>query len=137
MATYTAKALQLPVNESGTISTKLIELKDAVAREATIGGTHYKGLTTTPLTDGASTNPIIIGGASYTAVNGDMVVYSDGAGSDKEFLFASVDNKWHEYQDLSNTEALAYVDEAEGSYTPTADLGTVTPFGVTLTSVTK
>lgn len=137
MATYTAKALQLPVNESGTISTKLIELKDAVAREATIGGTHYKGLTTTPLTDGASTNPIIISGASYTAVNGDMVVYSDGAGSDKEFLFASVDNKWHEYQDLSDTKELAYVDDAEGSYTPAGSLGGTTAFGVTLSSVTK
>ena len=130
MATYTAKALQLPIEGVN----KTFELKDAVAREATVGGTHFKGATTTPLTDGATTNPITIGGASYEAVNGDMVVYSDGAGSDKEFLFSGVDNKWHEFQDLSDTKALAYVDDAEGSYTPAGDLDN---FGVTLSSTTK
>ena len=137
MAEFTAKALQLPIYESGTISTKLIELKDEVARENIIGGTHYKGVTTTPLTDGASTNPIIISGASYAAVNGDMVIYNNGEGNDKEFLFAAVDNKWHEYQDLSATGALAYADEAVASYTPAGDIGTVTPFGVVLTAATK
>lgn len=130
MATYTAKALQLPV---GGVS-KLIELKDASAREATVGGTHYKGVTTTALEDGAATNPIVIGGQSYTAVNGDMVIYNDGASSDKEFLFSSADNKWHEFQDLSNTKALAYVDDATGDIEPA---GTLSGFGVTLSSVTK
>ena len=130
MANYTAKALQLP----GGGEPKLIELKDAVAREATVGGTHYKGVTTTPLTDGAATNPIVIGGQSYTAVNGDMVIYNDGVSSDKEFLVSSVDNKWHEFQDLSDTEALAYVDSADGDITPE---GTLSGFDVTLSSVTK
>ena len=125
MATFTAKALQLPV---GGVD-KLIELKDAVARAATVGGTHYKGVTTTELTDGSATNPIVIGGQSYEAVNGDMVIYGN-----MEFLFSSVDNKWHEFQDLSATEDLAYVDSAEGDITPE---GTLSGFGVTLSSVTK
>lgn len=125
MATFTAKALQLPVGGES----KLIELKDAVARAATVGGTHYKGVTTTELTDGAATNPIVIGGKSYEAVNGDMVIYGD-----TEFLFSSVDDKWHEFQDLSSTKDLAYVDSADGEITPE---GTLSGFGVTMSSVTK
>ena len=125
MASFTAKALQLPI---GGVD-KLIELKDAVARAAMVGGTHYKGVTTTELTDGDATNPIVIGGQSYEAVNGDMVIYGN-----MEFLFSSVDNKWHEFQDLSSTKDLAYVDSADGEITPE---GTLSGFGVTLSSVTK
>ena len=38
------------------------------------GGIHYRGKTTTALYDGATTNPITIGGASYTAESGDLVI---------------------------------------------------------------
>ena len=37
---------------------------------------QYKGVTTTALSDGATTNPITINGSSYTAVNGDTVFYN-------------------------------------------------------------
>ena len=40
---------------------------------------QYKGVTTTELTDGASTNPITINGQSYTAENGDVVFYNGTA----------------------------------------------------------
>lgn len=126
MATYTAKALQLPVGGE----TKLIELKDAVARAATVGGTHYKGVTTTALTDGASTNPITIGGSSYTALNGDIVVVSE---TSSEFIFSSSDSKWHIFGDLSDLEALGFVDYAVGDITPA---GTLSGFGVTLSTET-
>lgn len=39
------------------------------------GTTHYKGTTTTPISNGSTTNPITIDGESYTAVFGDVVVY--------------------------------------------------------------
>ena len=38
------------------------------------GGVHYRGKTSTILYEGASTNPITINGASYTAEAGDMVI---------------------------------------------------------------
>lgn len=40
---------------------------------------RYIGVTTTEISDGATTNPITINGASVTAVNGDMVYYSGAA----------------------------------------------------------
>ena len=49
-----------------------------------------KGETTTPLTDGATTNPIIIDGQSYTAKENDAVFYNM-----KEFVFDGL--RWHEF----------------------------------------
>jgi len=42
------------------------------------------GTTTTVLTDGATTNPIVIDGSDYTAVAGDVVLYGNITG---EYLF--------------------------------------------------
>lgn len=64
-------------------------------------GVHFKGSTSTALTDGATTNPITIDGSSYTAVMGDMVIYSN-----KEFLFDGT--SWHEMGDLSDTVGRKY-----------------------------
>lgn len=52
--------------------------------EGTYGGKPVKwiGITTTTLYDGATTNPITINGSSVTAVEGNMVSYSDD-----EFIF--------------------------------------------------
>lgn len=94
------------------------DLKDAQARSdiadiqrAISGGLHFRGETTTALTDGATTNPITINGSSYTAVSGDLVLYDE-----KEFLFDGT--KWIEMGDLSLLGALAYKDSASGSFTP-------------------
>ena len=95
----------------------VVYIKDTVAREAVAGGTHFRGVTTTALTDGASTNPITISGQSYTAVNGDIVVYGN-----KEFIFAEFDSKWHELGDTTNLGALALKDSASGSYTPAGEV---------------
>ena len=67
------------------------EVCDSVARAAIRNGTFFLGVTTTELTDGAATNPIMIAGESVTAKNGDIVVYGR-----HEYIFASVDRKWHE-----------------------------------------
>ena len=52
--------------------------------------TDWLGVTTTPLTDGATTNPIIIDGASVTATAGDFVQYGSSI-----FVF-SKDGVWQE-----------------------------------------
>lgn len=99
------------------------DIKDAKARadiediqRAISGGVRFRGETTTELTDGATTNPITINGNSYTAVSGDLVLYSN-----KEYLFDG--SKWIEMGDLSVLGALAYKNSASASYTPA---GTVT-----------
>ena len=53
-------------------------LKDNWAREkiGDLGNiTRYLGITTTPLTDGSTINPIVINGESVTARAGDVAIY--------------------------------------------------------------
>lgn len=92
--------LQLP---SGTI----YSIKDAQARSAK----GWIGITTTALTDGASTNPITINGQSVTAVAGNITSYDE-----QEYIFNG--SVWQEFGDLSDLGTLAYKDNASGSYTP-------------------
>lgn len=94
------------------------DIKDAVARSdiaaiqtAISGGVNFMGLTTTALTDGATTSTIVIDGNNVTAVKGYLVAYGN-----KEFIFDG--SKWLEVGDLSAFKALAYKDSASGTYTP-------------------
>ncbi len=114
------------VSQITLLDGKTVEIKDAVARAAIIGGTYFLGVTTTALTDGSTTNPITINEQSVTAVNGNQVVYGN-----KEFVWASADSKWHEMGDLTGLGDLALKDSASGSYTPE---GTVEFTGGTVTS---
>lgn len=102
-------------------------IKDAVARQQIAGGVSFVGVTTTPLTDGASTNPITINGESYTATNGNLVVYGDA-----EFIFDG--SVWYKFGDTGDLGDLAYKDSATGSYTPE---GTVSAPTVTVTPATE
>lgn len=96
-------------------------LKDAQAREdieaikgAIAGGVSFLGITTTELTDGATTNPIIIDGTSTSAINGAVVVYGS-----KEFIWVESDTSWHLLGAVDeNLGDLAYKDSASGSFTP-------------------
>lgn len=110
------------------------DIKDATARQSIAGGIIFRGVTTTALTDNASTNPITINGESYTAVNGDLVIYQSG-----EFLFSSGDSKWHEFGNVSGLGELAYKDSASGSFTPSGTVSKpnvdVTPTTVTIKEV--
>ena len=60
------------------------DIKDAQARadietlrEAVSGGVSFLGITTTAITDGATTSPIAIDGANVTPINGALVMYGD------------------------------------------------------------
>ena len=92
------------------------DIKDAVARATAAGGIQLKGTTTTALVDEATTNPITIGGQSYTAIAQDAVFYNK-----KEFVFDGT--MWHEFGDMSGLGDLALKDTASATYTPQ---GTVT-----------
>lgn len=72
-------------------------LKDKEARELIdelSNATHFLGVTTTELTDGATTNPITVGGQSVTAKNGDIAIYDQ-----TEFIFTESTNpaSWAEF----------------------------------------
>ena len=90
------------------------DIKDAGAR-ALIAElqqyTEYLGVTSTALADGDTTNPIVIDGGEVTAKKGNVVNYGS-----KEFIFNG--SAWQEFGDLSGLGALAFEDEATGSYTP-------------------
>lgn len=106
------------------------EIKDSVARQAAAGGVIYAGITTTALTDGASTSTITIGGESVTAENGMLAIYSG-----KEFIYSSSDSKWHEFGDMSTLGDLAYYDKA--SYTKPTGTGSATFEGTAFTATVK
>ena len=95
-----------------------LHIKDAEARQeiagiksSITGAMHYVGLTTSALTDGATTNPIIVDGNSYTAKAGDVAIYGE-----LEFVFNGT--KWQEYGSTGSLKALAFKDSASGDFTP-------------------
>lgn len=93
-------------------------LKDATAREAIAslqGGMKYLGITTTELTNGATTNPITINDESVTVTTGNVTIYGN-----KEFVWDGT--KWDEFGDLSTLGDLAYKNNASGTYTPTGSV---------------
>lgn len=117
-------------------------LKDAKAREdiaaietAIAGGVSFLGITTTALTDGATTNPITIGGQSVSAINGCIVIYGS-----KEFIWADADTSWHLLGSADEFGTLAYKNSASGSFTPHGSVSTptitVTPSNATVNSIT-
>lgn len=96
-------------------SGSVYNIKDQGARdliEALESSTGFLGVTTTAISEGSTTNPIMIGGTSTTAKIGNIVTYGY-----KEFVF-NYDNKWQEFGDLSSLGALAFKDNASGSYKP-------------------
>lgn len=105
---------------------KTVEIKDAVARAAVVGGTYFLGVTTTAITDGSTVTTVMIGETSVNVVNGNMVAYGN-----KEFVYADADSKWHELGDLTNLGDLALKDDVSATYTPA---GTIEFSGSSLTS---
>lgn len=74
---HTAGAWDANEVEKVNVGSELKRIEGAI-----VGGVHYRGKTITPLYDGATTNPISINGASYTAEAGDMVIFNkDGSSS--------------------------------------------------------
>lgn len=102
------------------------DLKDAQARadivsiwSAISGGVTFLGVTTTQISDGDTTNPIIIDGQSITATKGAIVVYISGNTSN-EYLWDGT--HWNGIGDMTVFGALAYKSSATATYTP---VGTV------------
>lgn len=83
----------------------------------------FVGITTTALTDGNTTNPIIVNGESITVGAGGVAVYQS-----KEFIWTG--SAWQEFGDLTGLGLLAYKNSASGSYTPN---GTISAPTITLT----
>lgn len=74
------------------------------------GGIILVGETTTALTDGATTNPIVVDGQSYTAQPNDAVIYGN-----KEFLYTGT--RWIEFGDVSEiTDVIAGIDHTASNY---------------------
>ena len=125
--------LTLPVNVSGTVINVEYTIKDAEAREMIedIGhALYWIGVTTTALTDGATTNPITVNSESVTATLGGMASY-DGS----EFVWNG--SAWQELG-KNNFGALAFKSSASATYTPAGTVtvseaadttATVAPFG--------
>lgn len=111
-AVYLSK-LTLPVNVGGTVQNVEYTIKDAEARELieAIGhAIYWIGVTTDALTDGATTNPITVGGESVTAKLGGMASYSGS-----EFVWNG--SAWQELG-KNNFGALAFKNNASATYTP-------------------
>ena len=105
------KQIKLP---SGTT----YDIVDQGARdliEQLSGYTYYIGVTTTALTDGSTTNPIVVNDQSVTANTGGIVTYQNA-----EFIFNGT--AWQEFGDLGALGALAYKDNASASYTPSGTI---------------
>ena len=122
--------LTLPVNVSGTVTNVDYTIKDAEARELIedIGhAVYWIGVTTTALTDGATTNPIQVNGESVTANLGGLASY-DGS----EYVWNG--SAWQELG-KNNFGALAFKSSASATYTPAGSVaitqGTDTTASVT------
>ena len=130
--------ITLPVKVEGEVINVEFTIKDAEARQLIEDLGHaiyWIGVTTTPLTDGATTNPISIDKGeetpeSVTAKLGGMASY-EGA----EFVWNGT--AWQEIG-KNNFGALAFKSSASGDYTPSGTVNvtkgadtkaTVTPFG--------
>lgn len=94
---------------------KITELKAVV--DVLDSVQRYIGVTTTVLTDGATTNPIEINGASVTAINGDAAIYNGN-----DFVFNGT--IWQAVPQAFG--ALAYKNSASGTLTPIVTNGNLT-----------
>jgi hypothetical protein len=129
-ANYMSK-LVLPVYDSTTQTTVNTEftLKDAEARQMIEDLGHalyWAGVTTTALTDGSTTNPIVINGEDVTVNLGAVASY-DGL----EFVFNGT--SWQAFGH-ANFGALAFKSSASGDYTPSGSV-TITEAADTTASV--
>lgn len=128
-ANYMSK-ITLPVNINGEIKDIEFTIKDAEARQmiTDLGNALYWiGVTTTALSEGATTNPITVNGESVTAKLGGLASY-DG-----------MEYAWNgsEWQGMgpNNLGALAYKNSASGNYTPSGTVA-ITKGSDTTDSVT-
>ena len=99
-------------NDISTLQSKLVSVTSAM---------HFIGITTTALTDGATTTTLAGDGLVKTTgfANGDFVIYNNS-----EFVWNT--NKWNELGSTGSLKKLAFKDEATGSVSVTLSGGSVT-----------
>ena len=128
MATQYISKVQLPNNDT------IYEIKDTYARSAIeqlADFTHYLGVTTTSITDGATTSTIVIGGVSWTAGTAyDEDNHKFGPGcivtlNSGEDLYTAADfvwngTQWQKFGNPTKLGKLAYKDSATVTGTITA-----------------
>ena len=105
--------ITLPVNINGEIVNVEFTIKDAEARQmiTDLGNALYWiGVTTTALSEGATTNPISVNGEDVTAKLGGLASYNG-------MEYAWNGSAW-QGMGPSNLGALAYKNSASGNYTP-------------------
>ena len=113
MSAFYLSKLTLPVNVSGTVTNVEYTIKDAEARQMIEDLGHalyWIGVTTTELTDGSTTNPIVVNSENVTAKLGGMASYNGS-----EFVWNG--SAWQELG-KNNFGALAFKSSASGTYTP-------------------
>ena len=117
-------------------------LKDAEARQeiadiksSITGAMHFIGVSSTAITDGATTGPWTIGGVTYIASGtpaegqklltaGDVAVYAPAGDTEMEVVWSG--SKWQEYGSTGSLKALAFKDSASATYTPAGTNGSST-----------
>lgn len=117
MAVQYMSKLTLPVNVGGTIQNVEFTIKDAEARqliEAVGNALYWIGVTTTELSEGATTNPITVNGESVTAKLGGLASYNG-----MEYAWNGL--AW-QGMGPNNLGSLAYKSSAEGTYTPAGEV---------------
>lgn len=113
MATNYMSKITLPVKINGEVTNVEFTIKDAEARQmiTDLGNALYwMGVTTTALSEGATTNPISVDGQDVTAKLGGLASY-DG------MEYAWNGSAW-QGMGPNNLGALAYKSSASGDYTP-------------------
>ena len=86
---------------TGLTIQEVVEKLQAEFRAEVTSSIHFRGVTTTALTDGANTNPIVVNGESFTAVSGDVVIdNNDAHNKGQEYIFDGT--YWRAYGDVSD-----------------------------------
>lgn len=107
------------ISGSGSAEIKASDFAECPFKSSGRGGDTFVrvlGVTTTPLTDGATTSPIIIDGAEHVAEPGDLVAYGS-----KEFLF-NTNGVWDESGDVTNVYTKSETDTLLSAKANTADV---------------
>lgn len=100
------------ISGSGSVEIKASDFAECPFKVEGKGGdetvVHYLGVTTTPLYEGATTNPISINGSDVTAVNANWAVYNS-----MDYIYNGT--VWQEFLDLTRyytkTETDALLDD--------------------------
>ena len=90
---------------------------------------EWLGITTSDIDDGSTTNPVIIEGEPVTAVAGDVVSRDS---DHRDFVYSST-GIWQNFGGLSGLGALAFQDDASGTYTPAGSVSQPTFSGTAFT----